>query len=630
MKIRISKILIENFKSFEKLEMIPNESFNIIIGENNAGKSTLFEAIHLWERCYKGLIQTNKKDFYQVSGTTSRYISYQDLDFLRLAKDEDLFNKSTRAKATISITLTVDGVSFDLGINISSPATIINAFYRIQPVNPADFSGFAKHLAKDGKKLDEAIFIYQTRPVANVSQNEPYLNEGQIKKKIQRGQSHEVLRNKITLKHDSQSKLEESMSKILGKPVIFELPSKSRRAKDEYISLLVKSGGKSLDIHLQGSGFLQVAEIISTIEYIDAPLKLLLVDEPDSHIHCKLQKNLIDHLREIEDNQFFIISHNDQFVTNANDNEVFFLNHESKKTGKLSPIPSSSFDSIKMALGGVIMALEKLNNASHIVFVEGTDDAKYIDQIISRYNTISGNNKTLDHCHFFPLRGKDNILKKLEYNKRTLSGLFNGKSYMAVFDRDFSTDDIDLKLKSDIKNKLGKSSAACYSHNGYCIESSIFSEADCINRLICLLTINDEQKDSVSNYTTEFFNKIKAEIKSVASETYLALKESFKGQKSNRPEFESLEFDDFVRDILSPRFRIQNVMTKSIIRDYVIHMESRIGSSLFLRQDNDPDTVSSNLFLLYIDNINHLETDMTPFLEILKVVASIEIETELA
>lgn len=103
---------------------------------------------------------------------------------------------------------------------------------------------------------------------------------------------------------------------------------------------------------LQGSGFLQIVEILSTVEFIDAPLKLLLVDEPDSHIHTKLQHNLLAHLKKIDHNQFFIISHNDQFVTSAGEGEVFFLNEDAKLSGHLEAINPNSFDIIKNSLGG--------------------------------------------------------------------------------------------------------------------------------------------------------------------------------------------------------------------------------------------------------------------------------------
>lgn len=132
------------------------------------------------------------------------------------------------------------------------------------------------------------------------------------------------------------------------------MPSDSRKNKDEFIHLGVSiNESKPYDLHLQGSGFLQIVEILSTVEFIEAPLKLLLVDEPDSHIHTKLQQNLLSHLKNIDHNQFFIISHNDQFVTSAGDGEVFFLNDDAKSSGRLEAINPNSFDIIKNSLGGV-------------------------------------------------------------------------------------------------------------------------------------------------------------------------------------------------------------------------------------------------------------------------------------
>ena len=46
--MKICNIKIENFKAFNEVEIPINPNFNMIIGENNIGKSTLFEAIHLW------------------------------------------------------------------------------------------------------------------------------------------------------------------------------------------------------------------------------------------------------------------------------------------------------------------------------------------------------------------------------------------------------------------------------------------------------------------------------------------------------------------------------------------------------------------------------------------------------
>lgn len=43
----IKKIIIKNYKQFENFSLELNPDINIIVGNNEAGKTTLFEAINL-------------------------------------------------------------------------------------------------------------------------------------------------------------------------------------------------------------------------------------------------------------------------------------------------------------------------------------------------------------------------------------------------------------------------------------------------------------------------------------------------------------------------------------------------------------------------------------------------------
>ena len=45
--MKISRIKIENFKCFEAFDLTLNDGLNILVGNNEAGKSTILEAIHL-------------------------------------------------------------------------------------------------------------------------------------------------------------------------------------------------------------------------------------------------------------------------------------------------------------------------------------------------------------------------------------------------------------------------------------------------------------------------------------------------------------------------------------------------------------------------------------------------------
>lgn len=609
MRIRLTEIKLKNFKAYSDVTIHPNEEFNIIIGGNNAGKSTIFEAIQLWEKCYIAYIQASKKKFYQTK-QNHRYINYQELDFLRITDDNDLFHCGGNGTAEISITLKIDDIEYELGFKVSKPTSIQNSFFRVITMKSKNFVSFETKIAETNKTLDEIIFIYQTRPVAGILQFEPYLNEAQVKRKIQKGLSHEVLRNKIISKRVGIQELENAISSILGKTVKFELPPKIRSTTEEFISIKVSiDGGYKQDLHLQGSGFLQVVEILSTIEFLDAPLKLLLVDEPDSHIHSKLQKNLLAHLRCINHNQFFIISHNDQFVTNAGDGEVFFLSDEAKQLGELKPINKNSFDIIKKSLGGVILSLENLNQAKHIVFVEGNDDAEYLFLLNEKVKDICVVLGCLSEVTFFPLRGKDKILEKIEYNKRTLSSLITGKSWNVIFDRDFSTPEIDLKLKNNIRGKGCKP----YSHEGYCIESVLFSDVDIFKRLIYSLVGSFKSDNEVEAIIDMMFNELANDCCDLTSNLNKEIENSFNGQKNNRLEFKNLQFTEVIRSWKDDNgsFIPEKVMSKIVITKFMCILEEQIGMKLLIRESDDPDTVSSALLLKYIDFIQDIN-DLYP------------------
>lgn len=622
MKLRISKITLKNFKVFKEITINANPEFNIVIGENSSGKSSIFEAIHLWEKCYKTYILASRKGFYKVKKTTNRYVNYQELDFLRITRDEDLFydpkdvQMGKCAEITLSLVdLSAGGGNWDLGFKVTCPTSIENAFFRVQPIDEEQFSAFADTFCGDGKFLDEAVFIYQTRPVSGVHQYESYYNEAQIKRKIQKGASHEVLRNKIIAKRKSIADLEGGISEILEKTVNFTLPGIARKDKDEFIQLGVSiNTSKPYDLHLQGSGFLQIVEILSTVEFIDAPLKLLLVDEPDSHIHTRLQQNLLNHLKKIDHNQFFVISHNDQFVTNAGVGEVFFLNEDAKAAGILNPVDPSGFDIIKNSLGGVIISLERLNSAKHIVFVEGDDDAQYLTCLNKKLKSITDTIGCLSNVFFFPLRGKDKIAQKIEYIKRILASTLRGKTWNAVFDRDFSTNQVDAQLKQLINGK----ECVPYSHAGYCIESVLFSDREIFTRFISSLVFNVEP-ETVSEHINFLLEQLIASAQDINDPINLEIQSRFNGQKKNRHEFEGLEFIEVVRSWSeNGSFKLERVMSKPLIKKFVLDFESIVGVSIFLRSSNHTDEIASKLLINYFEFIQTPD-DLFPSLRQLMV-----------
>ncbi|WP_323592445.1 hypothetical protein [Aliarcobacter butzleri] len=109
-------------------------------------------------------------------------------------------------------------------------------------------------------KLSESVFIYQTKPISNIPQKEPFYNHAQILKKIFVGKSLEVLRNKLLKTRDTTAKkteelkyIEDKLFQILNKK--YEIRFKNNNlSDDEYIRITAKEESKKeLEISLYGS-----------------------------------------------------------------------------------------------------------------------------------------------------------------------------------------------------------------------------------------------------------------------------------------------------------------------------------------------------------------------------------------
>jgi len=444
MNYKITNITIENFKTYKYLSFDLNSIFSIVVGENNIGKTTIFEALLLWETIYKKLISSNDKAYNKAN--TNYYLNFNDLFVLRNTVSNELFFDSSNKFLQISVTIE-DILSskkkFQLKIALDKPKSIDDAYFRIYNANQGDptwyeqFESFASYLGDKNIKLSESIFIYQTKPISNIPQKEPFYNNAQVLKKIFVGKSLEVLRNKLLKTRDTSAKkteelkyIEEKLHKVFGKK--YEVRFKNNNlSDDEYIIITAKEeNSKELEISLYGSGFLQVLEIFSTLKFLNSSngLNILLIDEPDSHIHSNIQASLIDELRMIEKSQIFVISHNDRFIQKSKNKELYFVNKAIKESQKLEALNISQYQDAKEELGGLLYKLEYMSNQKPTIFVEGETDEKYLKSAlelsdldwdveifwIGRYegrNAKFGGDSSLNHTREFVLSNPKTINK---------------------------------------------------------------------------------------------------------------------------------------------------------------------------------------------------------------------------
>lgn len=564
----IKKMRIRNFKSIEMLELICNDNFNVIIGENNIGKTTIFEAIHLWKICYDSNIKKDKKQFYAMP----KNIPFRDMDFLRIYDDMDLFNygcKPKNAELLISIQIEYNNNLFKLGFLVSKVQNIDNAYLQVKYENKDEFFRFATELVNQGYNLLNGVVICESRPIANIITKEPYMYKNQILDKISKGKGYDVLRNKITKSPAHTMRIEEHIRNVMEKDYKFVEVDKDNKT---YIKLTVNN----TNILSQGSGFLQVAEIFSSLEYTEAALYILLIDEPDSHLHTKLQKKLIEEFRNIDDSQLFIISHNDKFLSEVQDEEILFIDEKGKSQQRIEPLQQGCKNLVLNNLSGETDAIDHLRYVNKIVILEGKSDKEFFEKLMPKYSQLL--NKEEANVYIDKINGIDTLCDKLLTYSTAFDGIVPDTAKWIVI-RD--TDCVPISRQTEVKNSnlgyLRATNKELYFQKGYGIESTFLAETDMFVKLILkyyemsnteVLTV----QTMIETLNNDFSQKVLVATDSIHEE----LEKHFLRQKEQRKEkiYETLRFQDMLREI--DHTNVSYIMTKPILDMYLSELHNKI------------------------------------------------------
>lgn len=147
-----------------------------------------------------------------------------------------------------------------------------------------------------------------------------------------------------------------------------------------------------------------------------------------------------------------------------------------------------------------------------------------------------------------------------------------------------------------------------YSHNGYCIESVLFSEID---KLVQILdNFYENTSVDLSEFINVWFNDIDNGLRNVSSNVYCELERSFNGQVRNREDIcGQISFNDIVRSWLQERSSNLNCaskyMNKYLINKFVEDLEAKLEKQkiILVDSDNTLEGVCSRLFFSVISSI---------------------------
>lgn len=283
----LASVTVRRFKKIENLTISLTDNPLALIGANNSGKSSLLHALHF----AVSVAQTSRLVGEGVSWRTDKF--------------ELSFNPTQLIWSPVG-----DAMSLATGgILAEHPNRQIEVLMRDtsgQQALVAVKRGRNRNIqvVLEGRSLGERLqnlaspFSVYTPGLAGVAREERYLSPGVVRRSVARGDANLVLRNVLLMLQRDQSKwamfLQDMRELFPG--IDFEISFVDDT--DETIRSFVQfEGGPKLPLDAAGTAVLQAAQILGYSALYNPPLVLL--DEPDSHLHPNNQRAICTLLRRL-------------------------------------------------------------------------------------------------------------------------------------------------------------------------------------------------------------------------------------------------------------------------------------------------------------------------------------------
>ncbi len=302
----IRRVTIKNFKRFGEHTFDLADSM-VLAGPNNAGKSTLLQALAMWKFCLnRWLAQREGGKAVKRSGVP---IPRPDITVVPLREMNLLWENrkvtgpkgmsGARRLIEIDIDGETDGEQWSCGIELDY-------------ANPELF--YAR--PKNAKKLDikaiqrfppdaaRALDIVYIPPLSGIEHNEPRRERGMQDLLIGQGKPGDILRNLLwEVSENDDGSLWQELAKHIHDLFQIELRKPIYSPVQPYIICEYREPGctRPLDLCNVGSGTLQVLLLVAFL--YGRPASVILLDEPDSHQHIILQRQIYDLIRKVAHNR---------------------------------------------------------------------------------------------------------------------------------------------------------------------------------------------------------------------------------------------------------------------------------------------------------------------------------------
>lgn len=359
----LTKIELSNYRGFEEHSIVFNDT-SIIIGQNNAGKTTIVEALRLISM----ITQRYKNSNYYLPPEDSN-LSRRNVGLYPSMKHAEIsfntvFHQYAEPPAKI-VARFIDGSIIDIHIFDKEIvfATIQNSKGKFVT------SKQQAHILN----IPEISIMPQVAPL---QRSEKILSDDYVKSSMSSRLAPLHFRNQLRLRYDLFPKFKKTVEETWPGVMVHSLIGKNRQLGEDIFLEIRNEGfvaeiaemGHGLQMWLQTIWFLTLAERSTTV----------ILDEPDVYMHADLQRRIVRHLRN-KFKQTILTTHSVEIMSEVLPEELLIVNKKAKFSSYATDLPAVQ-QAIDRSGSVHNIHLARLLSANKILLVEG-DDLKILKSI---------------------------------------------------------------------------------------------------------------------------------------------------------------------------------------------------------------------------------------------------------
>lgn len=411
--LQFTKVKFKHFKAFEAFTLHLRH-FNILVGPNNSGKSTILIAFRILAAAMR---KANNRNPEIVRGPLGHVTGYKiDLAGISVAEENIFYNYEDAEPATVTFTL-ANRSELLLYFAERGSCCLITEVKGRQVQNTA---GFKRH-------FNCSIgFVPILGPVEH---NEPLYEREAAQRALF---SYRAARNFRNIWHHYPDKFDEFRSVLLQtwpgmdieRPVIQMVNQKAM------LFMFCPEERIPREIFWAGFGFQVWCQMLTHLIQARSH-SIFLIDEPDIYLHSELQRQLLALLKNLGCD-ILIATHSLEIITEAEPDEIVLISKKERRARRVQD-PSQLTNVFETLGSNLNPILTQLTKTRRVVFVEGKDF-----NIIGKFAGKLRQSLVANRSSFaiVPVEGfNPDRIRSLKMGMETTLG--SKISVAAIFDRDY-------------------------------------------------------------------------------------------------------------------------------------------------------------------------------------------------